>query len=326
MVLWSLIVLIRLSKKMNKTFVAGIDGGGTKTECFLADDKGNILDQGISGPSNPRNQGLEMSAKNIAMALTKALGKKKGKIITVFIGLAAAEEEYSDRMDVIKKELLKDKRISKNGIFFGSDQEAAFRSGTEELDGVVVIVGTGCVIRGWNHKKEAKAGGWGYFADEGSAFWTGQRAYQAIAKELDGRGDKTLITRRARVSLEFKDMNGLNEKIYNNPVVTLPLLSVAVDEASKKGDEIALAILKEGSEELVKGVVTVVKKLGFKEEFPLVITGGMFKSKSFKNIFRNRIEKIMPLARFTIPFERPVFGSLKLAMEKRNEENSKRSR
>ncbi len=311
---------------MNKNFVAGIDGGGTKTECLLADDKGNVLGQGISGPSNPRNQGLETSAKNIVKALIKALGKRKGKITTVFIGLAAAEEEYSDRMDIIKKELLKDKRISKNSIFFGSDQEAAFRSGTDELDGVVVIAGTGCVIRGWNHGKEAKAGGWGYFADEGSAFWTGQRAYQAITKELDGRGGKTLITRRARALLKFKDINSLNEKIYNNPVVILPLLSVSVDEAAKKGDETALIILKEGAEELVKGTVTVVDKLRFKKEFPLVVTGGMFRSKSFKDIFRKRIEKIIPLARFTVPDESPVFGSLKLAMEKENEENVKRSR
>ena len=31
---------------------AGFDGGGSKTACFLADEQGQLLGQGIGGPSN----------------------------------------------------------------------------------------------------------------------------------------------------------------------------------------------------------------------------------------------------------------------------------
>ncbi len=313
---------------MNDYLIAGVDGGGTKTESLVSDSKGKILGRGISGPSNPRNQGLETAAANIEKSLKKAVGRKKARIKAVFIGLAAEEEEYGNRVGKMRRLLMKGilSEVPQKNIFFGSDQESAFRSGTDELDGMVVIAGTGCVVRGWKGKAGAKAGGWGYLADEGSAFWTGQRAYQVIAKDLDGRGPKTIISRQAAKLIRFDNMEDLNKNIYTDPAKTVPLFSIAINESAKKGDKTALAILEEGSEELAIGVITVARKLAFKKHFPLVVSGGMFKSKTFESFFRKKIKKVAPFARFIVPAEIPAFGSLKLAMEKINENKIKRSR
>jgi N-acetylglucosamine kinase-like BadF-type ATPase len=35
------------------TYILGFDGGGTKTECLLADAEGNVLARATTGPSNP---------------------------------------------------------------------------------------------------------------------------------------------------------------------------------------------------------------------------------------------------------------------------------
>lgn len=297
---------------MSNFLITGIDGGGTKTECIVSDIEGNLIGKGLAGPSNPRNQGLEVSAGNIVKSFRKAIGRRKGPVSVIFVALAALEEEYAGRTNLIKKELLKDKRILRNAITFVSDQNVAFRAGTDEPDGIVVIAGTGSVVRGWNSGKDVKVSGWGYLADEGSAFWVGRRAYQVIAKELDGRGERTVITKFSG----FSDIRELNQKIYQDPSLVVPKLSIAVNNAANQGDGIALAILEEGTNELLTGVATVVEKLGFTNSFPLVVSGGMFKSKTFKALFREKIQKHIPLARFVIPTKSPTFGSLKLAMEK----------
>ncbi len=304
---------------MTNDLIAGIDGGGTKTECLVSDFKGNIVGKGLAGPSNPRNQGMEETAKNVAESLRKALGRRKGIVSSVFVGLAAAEEEYSGKLSLIRKELSKDDRVRK--IFFGSDQEAAFRSGTDEHDGIVAIAGTGSVVRGWKGRRGVKVGGWGYLADEGSAFWIGQRAYQVIAKELDGRGERTLVTKLAGV----KDMEGLNGKVYGDPLRFIPSLSIAVDEAAGKGDHVARSILDEATDEIVFGVLTVSARLGFENEFPLIASGGMFRSGTFKEFFEEKVKNKTPLARFIVPAESPAFGSLKLAIEMIHEKKSERS-
>ncbi|MCD5384957.1 MAG: hypothetical protein LRZ94_01420, partial [Candidatus Pacebacteria bacterium] len=173
-----------------------IDGGGTKTECLISDIHGNIIGTSLSGPSNIRNQGLDTSIDNIANSIQDIIREKDVFISVLVIGLPAIEEEHKNQTEEIKEGLLKCGKIpidSKDRIFLYSDQEIAFLSGTDKKNGIVIISGTGSVVRGWNNGNEAKVGGWGYFADEGSAFWVGQQAYQIVTRGLDGRENRGLI-------------------------------------------------------------------------------------------------------------------------------------
>ncbi|MFC1629602.1 N-acetylglucosamine kinase, partial [Patescibacteria group bacterium] len=219
-----------------KGYVIGVDGGGTKTTVALASFEGKILKIAKSGPSNPRNLGIEKAVANIAFGIRKVLkNKKKDRVLSVFIGLPAVQEDYKSKIRKIKKELLKQKGFSqvlKNKIEIGSDQVVAFRSGTDKKSGIVLITGTGCATHGWLDEKEVKSSGWGYLADEGSAFWIGQKAFQVTLKDLDGRGPKTKITKLIFKKLGIKNEIGLIQKIYSqNPVKIISVLSVLVDEA-----------------------------------------------------------------------------------------------
>ncbi|KPJ56774.1 hypothetical protein AMJ49_03825, partial [Parcubacteria bacterium DG_74_2] len=181
-------------KKNYQEYVIGIDGGGTKTLVALANLEDKILKRTKAGPSNPRNIGIEKSVSNISQGIKKVIKNiKKEKIVSIFIALPAVEEEFKPA----KKKISALLGFSQNKINVGSDQLAAFRSGTDKKQGIVLIAGTGCVAHGWRSEKQAKTSGWGYLNDEGSAFWVGQKAYQAIWKDLDGRGPKTLITKLA---------------------------------------------------------------------------------------------------------------------------------
>jgi len=306
-------------KEKNKNYVIGVDGGGTKTMAALAGLNGKILARAKTGPSNPRNLGLKTAIDNAALAIKKVLGKKK-KISATFLGLPAMEEEFKFKKNTVKKELLKHKEISpifKGKTTIGSDQVIAFKSVTNKKDGVLLIVGTGCVAHGWRKGKESHASGWGYLADEGSGFWTGQKGFQAVLKELDDRGEKTLMTRLIFKKLRLKNKEDFLRKVYSKDFIRqVSLLSGIINKAAEKRDKVAKNIISEAGKELALTVKIVIKKLNFqKEKFPLVLIGRMFRSKIVLNALRKEVKKFAPKVKFIRPRVEPVIGAVKLAIE-----------
>lgn len=306
------------SKKIKsiKAYVIGVEGGGTKTVAALADLNGKILKIAKSGSSSPRNIGIKKATDNIARAIKGVLERDK-KIISTFIGLPAVVEEFKSKKIKIRKELFKRApKIFEGKVKIGSDQEVAFRSGSNQRDGVVVIAGTGSVIRGWKGKKQVHVSGWGWLADEGSAFFIGQKIFQAIFKDLDGRGHKTLLTKLTFKKFKLKKKEDLTDFIYSrNPTEVIPLLSIICDKATRKGDKAAKSILIKAAQELALGANTVIKKLNLKSlKFPLVLVGGIFKSKIVVNKVKKEIKKIAPKVEFALVKNKTISGAVKLAI------------
>ncbi len=295
-----------------KKLVLGIDGGGTKTELILADSEGNILKKKKAGPASLRNTGIDKSCKNVLAGVENILPVENGKLVSTFIGFPAFAEEYKDK----KQEL--EERLSKKipgMVEVGSDQLVAFRSGTDSSKGIIVIAGTGGVIRGFKNGADVKMSGWGYLADEGSAFWTGLEVYRKITRQLDERGEKTLMTQMVFEEWNVTNGDGFNKKIYENPMERIPRLSVIADYAERKGDEPARRILSEAAKELAFSVKTVVKKLDFEKEFPLILIGGMFNSRFLSDKFSEKVGDFTKKAKIKKPEKEPVFGAVKLAIE-----------
>jgi len=309
-------------KKENQNYVIGVDGGGTKTISALDDLNLKILKIAKTGPSNLRNvERIEEAVLNISKAILKVIkGIKEKNILSIFIALAAVEEEFKSEKEKIKREIFKNPKISKalrGDIEIVSDQIAAFRAGTDEKDGLVLIAGTGSVCHGRRGKKEVKTGGWGWANDEGSGFWAGQKGYQAIFKDLDGRGPKTKITKLVFKEWKLKNKEDLMKKIYGKDSIrNISLISKTVDKASQMGDKVARKILEEAGEELSILAISVIKRLNFhNKKFPLVLIGAMFKSKIILNKLKKEIKKLAPRAEFIFPKEEPVIGAIKLAIE-----------
>ena len=308
-------------------YVIGVDGGGSKTIAALASLDGKILYMAKSGPSSFTKVGIKETVANITKAIEKILKKnKKGKILSTFLALAAIEENKEMRMITIKNLLLQTRisRIFKGKVTIGSDQIGGFRTGTNKKDGMVLISGTGCAVHGWRKEKEAHASGWGWLNDEGSAFWVGQRAYQRVFKDLDGRASKTLMTSLFFKKFKAKSAGNLKRKIYlkNNLIKNVSSLAILVDEAARKEDKAAKNLLIEAGKELSLAANLAVKKLNFQQvEFPLVLVGSMFKSKIVLDIVKKEIKKVAPKVKFIRPKLEPVVGAVKLAMEQLKYEN-----
>ena len=160
------------------------------------------------------------------------------------------------------------------------DQPAAFRSGTDKKEGVVLISGTGSVSMGWKGKKTAGASGWDWFlGDDGSGFWLGREALRAVCRQFDSRGKKTLLSNLIFKQWKIKRKEQLMQKVYHGYkedfVEQISLLSPLIDKAARRGDRIAKDILIEGGKELALAVIQVIKKLKFgKNIFPLFLNGG----------------------------------------------------
>ena len=306
---------------MNQKYVIGVDGGGTKTIAALADLEGKILKIAKTGPSNLRNVDFKTAILNICEAILKVInGLRQKEVASIFIALAAVEEEFKFEKEKIKREIFKNPKILKvlkGDLEIVSDQIAAFRAGTDEKDGLVLIAGTGSVCHGWGEKKEVKTGGWGWANDEGSGFWAGQKGYQAFFKDLDSRGPKTKITKSLFKEWKLKNKEDLMKKIYGKDSIRkISLISKTVDKASQMGDKVARKILEESGEELSILAISVIKKLNFhNKKFPLVLIGAMFKSKIILNKLKKEIKKIAPITEFIFPKEEPVIGAIKLAIE-----------
>jgi N-acetylglucosamine kinase-like BadF-type ATPase len=299
-------------------YLVGIDGGGTKTDCVIADLEGSVLKTVSGGPSNPRNYGIEKTGESIAKLLEESFTDFTQKnIAKAFVGIPAFAEEYGKEGEKIKEEIFKNLKevvVLKEDVVIGSDQEVAFTCGTEKKEGVVVIAGTGSVARGWNKDKDEKTCGWGWLADTTGAFQIGQRVYQEVVKSLDGRKERSLLTKMTLDYFKEESINEINKKVYQkNHIEILSPLAIIVDKAANQEDKVAQEILLTASKELASSTTNTIKKLGFESNFPLVLVGGMFKSNLFLEVFKKEIAEKEPRAEIILPVEKPVYGALKLA-------------
>ncbi len=290
-------------------YVIGIDGGGTKTTAVLADEKGNQVKMVRGGASSPRNVGVEACARTLTEVVER-LGRFE-QVSKIVIGLASVEEQpyLAEKIeDLFDKDL-------RNKIEIVSDQLVAFRSGTDKKDGVVLIAGTGCVAHGWNKNREAKVSGWGWLEDKGSAFWVGQKAFQAVVFDWDGRGPKTKLGDIALAELGVKGIDELLREVYKDPLKMVPLFSIFCDQASGQGDKAAQTIMAGAGKALANTALTAVDQLQFEDRFPLVLVGSMFKSVLVLETVSSAIKKQAPEVEFIQPGVEPVAGAVKLALK-----------
>jgi N-acetylglucosamine kinase-like BadF-type ATPase len=303
-----------MGKESQKQYLIGIDGGGTKTVAALANLNGEILREIETGSTNPNKIGFERAILNLKKLISKISKNKKIKI--AYLGLAGGLERNKEKREKIKKEIQK---FFAFPIFVEGDQKIAFSAATDERDGIVVIAGTGAIAMGWKGKKEAISGGWDWLiGDQGSGFWVGKRVLEEIGKVLDGRRKDFRLRKFIFKKLKIKKEKELYQRFYHQDFVEkVASISKFVDQLSKRGDKLSKEILIEAAKEVSKMAISVIKKLNFEnEKFPIVLVGGMFKSKIFREKVEGEIKKTARKAKFILLRKKPVIGAIKLAKEK----------
>jgi N-acetylglucosamine kinase-like BadF-type ATPase len=300
--------------------VLGIDAGGTKTVCYLADENGKLLGEGRAGGANLKAEGELAVEKVLHTVMAQAIGERKPEVAAICLGMAGA-----DRDD--EKALVRDimRRIGAQArTVVVNDALVALVAGIGDGPGVVIICGTGSIAYGRNAKNEAaRAGGWGHvLGDEGSGYWIGRRALRAVARAADGRGPATSLTPRVLNHFAVAKPVDLIAEIYDRqlPHHALAQLARQVQQSRDEGDEVATQILEQAAHELVRAARSVVERLSMQQEaVQFVLAGGVFTGVPFlAEELKRRLPAIAPRGQVKRLEIEPAMGAVRLALAEAN--------
>ena len=298
------------------TFVLGIDAGGTKTVCQLADESGEVLAEARRGGANLQASGELEVEKVLHEVMEEAIGDHDVRPAAVCLGIAGVDRPDDARA---VREIMR--RIGyKARILVVNDALVALEAGAPAQSGVVVIAGTGSIAYGRNDRNEAaRAGGWGYMlGDEGSGYWIGRAAVRAVLREADRRGPATLLTGLLLNYYGVSRAQDLIHHVYQGTLRPAAIASLAqcVQGAFSDGDPVALGILRGAADQLESAALSVARRLEIVgSEFPFILSGGIFRAVPWlEEELARRLPLASPRSRTMLLAVEPAVGAVRLAL------------
>lgn len=257
--------------------VLGIDVGGSKTMCMLADESERVIAQGREEGANLQGAG-ELALEKVLHSVMERTLDGTGIVPTaICLGIAGVDRAADE--SVVRSIM---SRIGyKARILVVNDALIALQAGINDAAGIVIVSGTGSIAYGRNDAGlAARAGGWGYaLGDEGSGYWIGRLALRAAVRHADGRGRATGLTPLLLEHFGVERASELIHKVYRNDLNPRSIAAVAkyVQQAHDAGDTIAAGILSRAADELATAAAAVMTRLDLRDNpFTFVLAGGMF--------------------------------------------------
>jgi N-acetylglucosamine kinase-like BadF-type ATPase len=311
----------------------GIDGGGSRTQACLGDERGRILAKAMAGPSNPTKVGMERAKKELLRAaravlrrvstrtardepplVNTARGRRHPKplLVAVCAGVAGV-----DRVAVSRPLLAwLRKAIPARHHLLVTDAAIALHAALGTAAGMIVVSGTGSIAYARNHRGETlRAGGWGAsFDDPGSGYDLGRKAIAAALGDFDGRGQRTVLTSRICRALKLSDISQVALKKLE--IQQVAALFPLVAEAARQGDRVARRLCAQAASDLAQLALALAPRLGRRGMLPVVCAGGVFRScPSLRRSFARCLHQRLPRARVRLLQREPVEGALAMACE-----------
>ena len=295
----------------------GIDAGGTKTVCLLADEHGSVLSASRGPGANLQASGELEVEKVFHQVMEEALGNRQPRPEVICLGIAGVDREEDAR---VARAIMR--RISPGArVLVVNDALIALVAGAGDAPGIVVLSGTGSIVYGRNARGfAARAGGWGHvIGDEGSAYWIGRRALTAVVREADGRGSRTRLTEEVLRHFGVAHTAALVHVVYHRdvPRSRVATLGPVVQRLRDAGDAVAAQILEQASEELALAAASVAARLDMRgDAFPFILAGGAFRAApSLAADLERRLPEIAPRSTVRLLTEEPATGAVRLAIE-----------
>ncbi len=306
-----------------------IDGGGSWTRCVAFDEPGNILGEGSAGASNHLLVEKEIVKKSFIDVICAALehsSLQKKDISCLSAGLAGVDFDGSGADDI--EDIFRE--IGFENTLINGDMVIAHAGALAGESGILALAGTGSSILGIGTDGErVKVGGWGpVYGDEGSAYFIGQAALRAAARDFDGRGNKTILTKAMLEQLGLNSFSETPDLVYTRslPPREIASLSRLVNDVAEDGDGIALEILTQAGRDLAEGVASTLRRLKMNDENVLVsYQGSVLKKCSFvRKSFAEELARFEPTAEVIPPKYEPVIGAYLLGRKTLGLEHNER--
>lgn len=305
--------------------VIGVDGGGTKTACLVADMQGNLLGLGFAGPSNclrlaggaseaarAVRHGVEAAMLDAGLNISAPGCKiRVAQLALGGVGTDGANAAMTEAARAV---------LDAEDVFVEDDAAAGLAAAVGEVYGVVTVAGTGSIAVAVNRAgRRARSGGWGYrIGDEGSGQDIGRLGLAAAARAHDGRGPATSLVERALSRYEIDTIDSLRSVLYRQPVNDRDIADFCLDvaAAAQGGDAVALGILEHAGRELAQAACAAARALGMDGEgFPVALCGSVFKAGDvIVRPFADELARLVPGARVVQAPYPPVVGAVILAL------------
>jgi N-acetylglucosamine kinase-like BadF-type ATPase len=296
--------------------VLGIDAGGTKTVCHLADGNGTLINEARAGGANLQASGELHVEKVIHDVMEDAIGSRDIVPAAICLGIAGVDrpEDSTVVRGIMRRIGYKARTLVLN------DALVALEAGAPGLPGVVIISGTGSIAYGRNSRNEgARAGGWGHvLGDEGSGYWIGRAALRAVLREADRRGPTTALTPLLLRHFGITEAQNLIHEVYQNKLrpAAIGALAHCVQEAFTGRDEAAIGILRGAADELEAFGVSVAKRLRLEgEPFTFILGGGIFRAVPWlRDELLRRLPTAFPNSTARLLDREPAAGAVSFAV------------
>ncbi len=296
--------------------VLGIDVGGTKTVCLLADEQARIVAEGREEGANLQGAGELALEKVLHSVMEQTLDGTGVLPSAICLGIAGVDRASDE---AVVRGIMN--RIGyKARILVVNDALIALQAGVGDAPGVVIVSGTGSIAYGRNERGEAsRAGGWGYvLGDEGSGYWIGRLALRAVVRHADGRGRATSLTPRLLAHFGVQRASELIRQVYHEELSPRSIAAAAkyVQQARDEGDAVAVGLLNRAAEELMTAAAAVVMRLELADSaFTFVLSGGMFQAIPWlfaqMQLLLPALARESTVVRLAVP---PALGAVRIAL------------
>jgi N-acetylglucosamine kinase-like BadF-type ATPase len=299
-------------------FYLGIDVGGTKSHALIADEQGQAVGFGESGPGNWESVGWEGTHAVLDSIITRAVsqaGIKRSDIAAAGFGIAGYDwpEDRQPHVDTIRELLgpcLPFELV--NDAFIG------LWAATDAGWGVAVTAGTSCNCYGRNAQGEiGRVTGSSRYGEYAGAQELVEWAVQAIARDWSLRGPPTRLSDRFVAATGASDVADLLAGLMRGRYVLWASSAPIVFSVAAEGDDVALDLVRRAGRELGNLAVGVSRQIGITDQaFDVVLSGSFYNgSPLIQETMGETIHAVAPKARLVRLQALPVVGAVLLGME-----------
>lgn len=302
-------------------YYAGLDIGGTVGRMKIAAADGRIIGEFYGAGGTMNTDGFELCNEKYRTLILPILEENQLKaeeccqICIAASGIDSKRQEEECRRSFVEMGFLQE------SIRVYNDCEIFLHA--SEGPAIILVCGTGSIACARTESGEiVRCGGWGHvLSDEGSGHSLGMKVIREAANHIDGRVDCPVLYELFTERSGLKTLDEINTYINDMLMEKTQIASYAplAEEAWERGEERALAILRESRDELLCLVRDVYRKAGFlnkqrTEPVRLMLWGSvLLKNKVIAPELQEIVKREFPEMKVLIPEKTALDTALKMA-------------
>ncbi len=303
---------------LTSDLLIGVDAGGSHTTAVVAD--ATLVERGrADGPQGAVSPGFaEDAARAIAETVKAALQAAGQSGTQAVLVVGAAGVGRAEQRDALRAALEGYGLARRMEIV--TDAAIALEDGLGDKPGILLSVGSGSIA----YARDAsgtlwRAGGLGWrIGDEGSGYWLGRAALQAVGKSADGRASATVLSTALAKATGSRTVDALMDWARTADRTQVVALARVTCDVALAGDHTARILVDEAARELGEHVRALALRFPDSTSVEVALNGKLLSLGSpVRDALLEEVTDINPaISVFDRPVE-PPRGALLLAQRAR---------